>query len=171
MREAKQLGDAALWPLMKLFAMSGELEHHGVSSPIEAVMLYMFTCRFSGTVVAASERQEAYSALERGRAVIVPQHPAGPYQVDFGVIVPTDDGRILAFAIECDGHEYHQATHEQINNDRARERFLMANGWIVVRFTGSEIFQSPSSCLEQFQEIVDAHVRRQRPLETMRGNQ
>lgn len=48
--------------------------------------------------------------------------------------------------IECDGHEFHERTKEQAQSDKQRDRNLQLSGHFVLRFTGSEIFESPRRC-------------------------
>lgn len=70
----------------------------------------------------------------------------GPYKVDF-----LFDKR---FVIEIDGHDYHK-TKEQRDYDYKRERYLMKNGYFVIRFTGTEVFLEPEKCLEDLYLISD----------------
>jgi|LSQX01.2.fsa_nt_gb very-short-patch-repair endonuclease len=61
----------------------------------------------------------------------------GIYVVDF---VVNDK-----YIIEIDGHEHHK-TKAQRYQDYQRERYLISMGYIVIRFTGSEVFVDPHSC-------------------------
>ena len=72
------------------------------------------------------------------------------YRVDF--LIPVwyknrDEGKL--FVIECDGHEFHQKTKEQVERDNQRTRALQRAGYIVMRFSGSEIYKSPVKCAEE----------------------
>lgn len=49
----------------------------------------------------------------------------------------------VSVAVECDGHDFHEKTREQAEADKRRDRDLQSIGWIVARFTGSEIFRDP----------------------------
>lgn len=57
--------------------------------------------------------------------------------------------------IECDGHAYH-STKEQRTHDAERDRKLVAAGYRVIRFTGTEIHKDPASCARQVADIVRA---------------
>ena len=46
----------------------------------------------------------------------------------------------VKIAIECDGHDFH-SSKEQIRKDSMRTRKLMSQGWRVIRYSGSEIYQ------------------------------
>ena len=48
--------------------------------------------------------------------------------------------------VECDGHDFHERTKEQATKDKARDRQLLALGFPVMRFTGTEIFMQPLVC-------------------------
>ena len=48
--------------------------------------------------------------------------------------------------IECDGYDAHH-TKEQRNYDMERENNLKAQGFSVIRFTGSQIFKNPYDCV------------------------
>jgi very-short-patch-repair endonuclease len=63
------------------------------------------------------------------------------YRVDFVV-------RSHRLIIEVDGHEYHK-TKEQRTADAGRQRFLQLEGWTVIRFTGTEIYNNASLCVDQ----------------------
>ncbi len=75
------------------------------------------------------------------------------YRLDFLVGVYEEMSRydeevVKLFAVEADGHDYHERTKEQAKHDRERDRALTRAGYTVMRFTGSEIFQSVKAQLE-----------------------
>jgi very-short-patch-repair endonuclease len=43
-------------------------------------------------------------------------------------------GRLV---VECDGHDFHEKTKQQVTKDNRRERELQIAGWHVFRFSGS----------------------------------
>jgi hypothetical protein len=76
------------------------------------------------------------------------------YRLDFGIRArrpnvawkqDTDAPRWLTtlYALECDGHDFHERTKEQAERDRVRDRDLQSIGWNVARFTGAEIYRDP----------------------------
>lgn len=67
------------------------------------------------------------------------------YRVDF-LVVTSVDGRSVAVAVECDGHDFHEKTKEQAARDKARDRAIQSKGIAVLRFTGSEIYKDPFAC-------------------------
>jgi very-short-patch-repair endonuclease len=78
------------------------------------------------------------------------QAPIGDYRVDFllaGLVETT--GSIHWLVVECDGHDFHEKTKEQVARDRARDRFITEQGLPIMRFTGREIWADPEACVGQ----------------------
>ncbi len=63
------------------------------------------------------------------------------------------DGEIKV-AIECDGHEFHEKTKEQAKRDKAKDRYLQSKGWIIARFTGSEIVKDGKSVVGEIENLI-----------------
>lgn len=64
-------------------------------------------------------------------------------------------GRPLKLIIECDGHDYHEKTKEQIRKDNQREYDLKMAGYDVLHFSGSQIYRDPIKCAQDtFDYIV-----------------
>jgi very-short-patch-repair endonuclease len=80
------------------------------------------------------------------------QHQIGPYRVDFA-LVSRLAGRVV---IECDGHDYHERTKEQARHDKKRDRFMLAQGWKVLRFTGSEIYADAAKCVAEVRALLES---------------
>jgi very-short-patch-repair endonuclease len=74
------------------------------------------------------------------------------YRLDFA-LVNAAAGAWLA--VEVDGHEHHSAP-EQVQYDRQRERALVACGWTVMRFTGSEVWRDAAACAAEVIEMLQA---------------
>lgn len=91
---------------------------------------------FTGAVIAETSWYE--------RLILVfAQQPIMQYRADFllvGVSRLTAEPNFVI--VECDGEAYHSA-REQVRRDEFRQRTLQNTGFKVIRFTGSEIHQSP----------------------------
>lgn len=98
------------------------------------------------TVIARGKALEGSTPL-----VVAPQHNVGQYCLDFGLIATATGKRL---AIECDGHDFHDKTPAQAAYDKARDRFLMEQGWPVLRFTGTEIARGVDDCVSQIARIL-----------------
>lgn len=88
------------------------------------------------------------------------QVPIDEYRVDFliyGVTAECDDrstwGRVKLI-VECDGHDFHEKTKQQAKRDKKRDRTLMAMGYHVMRFTGSEIWNDPRKVVQEALSFV-----------------
>lgn len=79
------------------------------------------------------------------------------YRVDFSIPVLYKNESEHHFIIECDGHDFHEKTKQQAQRDRQRERNLIAAGYTVIRFTGSEIYNSPYKCAKEIIQIIIKH--------------
>jgi hypothetical protein len=103
--------------------------------------------------------QESQS-VEYGPAVsVVPQLcvdlDGQRYRIDIAIRFAPLDGRPGVYvAIECDGHDFHERTKEQASRDKARDRAFQAHGWIVARFTGSDIWRDAHSCAAEAVDFI-----------------
>lgn len=81
------------------------------------------------------------------------QPQIGPYRVDFlaSWSYPQYTKKIV---IECDGHEFHERTKDQAKRDRERDRSLQRSGYLVMRFTGSEIYTDAFQCATEVLEAL-----------------
>lgn len=86
-----------------------------------------------------------------GRWVIETQLPVLGYRLDIAIRSLGDD----KIAVEADGHAYHERTKEQAAHDRRRDRRLTADGWHVLRFTGSEIHRDAEACAFEVVDLMD----------------
>ena len=73
-----------------------------------------------------------------GRLSFQAQYEAPPYRLDFAIPV-------LSIAVEVDGADYH-STPAQKAKDARRDAFLRREGWTVIRFTGSQVYQDAERC-------------------------
>lgn len=88
------------------------------------------------------------------------------YKVDFYVTglqeytLEKDEGTFIQtrgvnLCIECDGHDFHEKTKEQVKRDKQRERNLVKKGYKIIRFTGSEIYQDAKKCALETLRILN----------------
>lgn len=80
---------------------------------------------------------------------VIPQCPIGKYTVDFLIdnYYSMKMKRTIPLVIECDGHDFHERTKEQAQHDKKRDRNIQSDGFLVFRFTGSEIWKSNGMCV------------------------
>ena len=89
------------------------------------------------------------------RWIMATQQTVIGYRVDFTISrIYGDD--VVDIVVECDGHDFHEKTKEQAARDKRRDRDLAAEGWTVLRFTGSELWADPFACV---QDVVAVALR------------
>lgn len=99
-----------------------------------------------GIVLCESPIEEAlYLALRKLGMQVRPQVEIGRYRADF--VVGED------LVVECDGHDWH-SSREQRTKDAGRDRAIMAAGYRVARFTGTEIHADAARCARDVARLV-----------------
>lgn len=89
--------------------------------------------------------------------LIRPQHRIERYTADFMLDFTWGGQRsVVRAVVECDGHDYHERTKEQAAHDRQRDRELQNAGYLVLRYTGSEIWKAPVACAASAIDAVDS---------------
>lgn len=76
------------------------------------------------------------------------------YRVDFFIPVIYKNQENKCFIIECDGHEFHQKTKEQVERDNTRMRAFQKCEYEVIRFSGTEIWHRPYRCANEVLNII-----------------
>lgn len=97
---------------------------------------------------------------------VEPQVELGGWRADF--VIHRYDwicGKWRTVIVECDGHDFHERTKEQAARDRSRDRRASLSGFVVLRFTGSELWKDPLGCAEQVMNWFTAESVRDKPLE------
>ena len=61
--------------------------------------------------------------------------------------------------IECDGHEFHQKTKQQVKSDNEREYALKMAGYEMIRFSGSQIYNEPFKCAEDTYKYIMKSIK------------
>lgn len=142
-------------------------------SPIEKMMLVALYGAISEGISGVGQVEFVHSPAvlrsffwDRSRLQICPQWSVGKYTADFMLsyedrslnldgtpreMAPPGDKNFFMkrLIVECDGHDYHERTKEQAQHDKARDRFFVAQGHIVYRFTGSEIWKDSFKCARE----------------------
>ena len=75
------------------------------------------------------------------------------YRVDF--LVQCKASSRAGIVIECDGHDFHERTKEQAARDRSKDRRLQTLGYLVLRFTGSEIVSSQALVTREINKSIE----------------
>lgn len=129
-------------------AMFGDLLESGIESPIED--LFWIACNAQ----CAAHHHEVNPFPVIGEDLvrhdnvgvhITPQAKIGKYRVDFLLrqvgIAPSDI--CSPVVVELDGHAFHDKDKQQRSYEKARDRFLVRQGYRVLHFTGSDVVADP----------------------------
>jgi very-short-patch-repair endonuclease len=76
----------------------------------------------------------------------------GSYRADFLLRINDLEGNTKKLVVEVDGHDFHEKTKQQAAHDKARDRWMTANGYQLMRFTGSEVWANPLACAKEIGE-------------------
>ncbi|WP_119270874.1 endonuclease domain-containing protein [Taklimakanibacter deserti] len=137
-----------------IFAMASRANR--CESPIEQLFLFALMAFWVSEYFQFPKVDEAPG----GESLTVKcQHQIDGYRVDFALESGECPG--IKLVVECDGHEFHERTKEQAARDRSRDRRLQSKGYIVLRFTGSELYRDAWKCASEVQaQIYSAHHNR-----------
>lgn len=72
-----------------------------------------------------------------------PQVKIGNYFVDFLICLIIDKKIYRKVIVECDSQEFHERTEKERRYEKARDRFLINEGYTVFHFTGTKIMNEP----------------------------
>lgn len=122
-------------------------------SPIETMMLLaLLECGFN------TDLKNDAPALATLRQQYPVETEFGTFRLDFAA-VRLVGRRSVRVAIELDGHEHH-ASRDQRERDNRRARALARQGWIVIRFSGSEVWKDAGACALDVSAIIIEAVDR-----------
>lgn len=91
---------------------------------------------------------------------VYPQIVIGEYRVDFYVVGVFAAGT-SAVVVELDGHDFHEKTREQVARDKARDRYLVMQGYQLLRYSGSEVYRDPLAVAWQVMDYLREQAFRQ----------
>lgn len=89
-----------------------------------------------------------------GQWVLSPQFKWDRYRIDFALHTKLP----YPIFIECDGHNFHERTKQDAQRDREKDRTIQAAGIPILRFTGSEIYNSPQACAFQVFNFASTRI-------------
>jgi very-short-patch-repair endonuclease len=146
----------------------GELDHFLVNkceSEIERRMLIELLFADWGysnwLAVALDDPEMPYFTEGDETVTLAPQLSIGSYRADIAVIVKGPHGKKLRIAVECDGHDFHEKTKAQAERDKKRDRDMQKLGWMVFRFTGSELFRLGRQRAEEVAAFVRSWLHKE----------
>jgi hypothetical protein len=103
---------------------------------------------------------------------IYPQEPIGKYRVDFlinygcpsrcssNIKAPkrpqrnTEKYILSQVIVECDSQKFHERTEKERRYEKARDRYLQSNGYLVFHYTGAEIVRNSTKIAAEIISFV-----------------
>jgi len=154
------LGEAAGWERLRRFVL-GQQYGSGTEVLLLGCVAGFLTNRGTSTMFGLGEL-EARAGNEVGR--IYAQRRVGPYRPD--ILVDCDFLNLmdpLRIVIECDGPWHDKAAN--YHHDKKRDRWMLAEGFTVLRFTTNEITSRGGdgafNCAVEVGEVIQAHQERE----------
>jgi very-short-patch-repair endonuclease len=137
---------------IKDFIYGTNLILSGCESPIEQIFALVFNkiSRLPYWITRFDKKNIEIFEIEK-------QININKYRVDFliSVVEFCEKPKFKkSFVIELDGHDFHEKTKEQVKKDKEKDRFLTSEGYVVVRFTGSEIYNEPHNKVKELLELI-----------------
>lgn len=138
-----------------LFAWS----ENNADSPIEQRLLAEILFLSDGYNIIEWDNFPGRTPYEAFKTYAWGQHKVGKYRADFMFSVNCN-GTSKLIAVECDGHDFHEKTKEQAKHDKARDRYFAKEDILVLRFTGSEIYNDAEKCGEEISNIISLEIEK-----------
>lgn len=125
-------------PLRFLSGFWGGFDVEGCKSPIEQIFMFSFELAqfLNDEEFIKGMYLEPQCPIEVGKK---------KYYADF-LLSYLDDAHSKMLVIECDGHDFHEKTKEQVAHDNTRDFDLKIAGYDVLHFSGSQIYNDPLGC-------------------------
>lgn len=61
-------------------------------------------------------------------------------------------------AIECDGHDFHEKTKEQVERRNKRDMDLKMEGIDILHYSGSQIYKNPLKCAKKICDYIERKI-------------
>lgn len=137
--------------------MLNQIEDVGLESPIEDLFWVAITLMCEAYYHPLNPEPRFTDAAERVESwglFVSPQARVGSYRVDFLVRGKVTFDDIRPIVVELDGHVFHERDQRERSREKARDRFLVAHGYRVVHFTGSDVVRDPFKCAHEVLELA-----------------
>lgn len=125
-----------------------QIHDYSISSPIEQMLFCALKIVQEMAYINVAEPIEVNGKWYSVGLGIIPQFKIKNYKVDFLVhygshITQGNQKDKKEIVVECDSKQFHDRTNEERRLEKQRERIIVANGYKIFRFTGSEIVKNP----------------------------
>lgn len=114
-------------------------------SPIEAIFFIWWQAMQIGEFGRGDglelSSQHEYTC-RNGRKYVLDFHIT-PYDTDMWLEGHTCGMEFKRIGVEMDGHDFHERTKDQVALRNERDRDLLADGWHLLHYSGSELYRDP----------------------------
>lgn len=141
-----------------IFVEVMNLDYMSCQSPIEIIFNYAFDMmvydRHFGKKLPHLRLESQYRIVANGKN----------YRADFYFDANTlreisfSFENPLRLVIECDGHNFHEKTKEQVMRNNDRNFDLQKEGYEVLHFSGSQIYNEPFECANKAIDYIMAKI-------------
>lgn len=141
-----------------IFVEAMNLDYESCQSPIEIIFNFVFDImvfdRHFGKDLPHLRLESQYNITANGNN----------YRVDFYFDTNTLHEKSFSFEnplrliVECDGHNFHEKTKEQVKRDNDRNFDLQKEGYEVLHFSGSQIYNEPFECANKAIDYIMAKI-------------
>ena len=135
------------------FMVAGMINEY-CESPIEQIFYLAFTYesfkRNGGYILLAQEEIETQSGKYRADFLFSTSENTSPY-VEF-----EEEYNLV---IECDGHDFHEKTKEQVRKNNERDMAIKSAGYDIIHFSGSQIYREPLKCAKQAVNYISSKIK------------
>jgi len=133
-----------------------------LESPIEDMFWIAAHAQCLAENIAANPgpAYDAKGALTIGDGIVIrPQVKIGDFRVDFVLsqVGLGPDEILRPVVVELDGHAFHDKDKRQRAYEKARDRFLVKQGFRVLHFTGSEVVADPHKVAYEVLDMLGAY--------------
>lgn len=116
-------------------------DYYECKSPIEKI--FMIAMNFVSVLRSYELKENDMGVLVFPQLEIKCENKT--YYADFEVLIDRI-GKTVSVLVECDGYDFHQKTKKQVESDNEREYEIKKQGYDILRFSGSQIYNNPFKC-------------------------
>lgn len=133
-----------------------------LESPIEDLFYIAIhaQCQAENIKINPDPEFDRKGALTIGNGIVIqPQVKIGDFRVDFVMsqVGLGPDEILRPVVVELDGHAFHDKDKKQRAYEKARDRFLVKQGFRVLHFTGSEVVADPHKVAYEVLDMLGAY--------------
>lgn len=129
------------------FFNGGDFRYQYCQSPIEEIFIFAYDLLIASKPFPECEELQ----FEPQKEIYVGNKK---YIADFYLEIKQEDEWIktdgnIKLIVECDGHEFHEKTKEQVERRNQRDMDFKMAGYDVIHFSGSQLYKDAMGCANQ----------------------